>query len=179
MRRFLHRAISFVSLLALWLLLWGRVTPANVVGGTLAITFVLWIAPAGPKVAGSPEPGRFHPVATVIFAFIFLKELVLATWQVAVLVVLSNRVHSGVIRVQLAVRSPRIATVVANAVTLTPGTMTIDDEVNEDGIVLYVHALDVTDPSAIRQGVKTFEQLAVRSFGNRHDRGALKGEVTQ
>jgi multicomponent Na+:H+ antiporter subunit E len=178
-KRFLHRAISFVSLLALWLLLWGRVTPANVVGGTLVIAFVLWVAPAGPTVAGSSEPGRFHPIATAIFAIVFLKEIVLATWQVAVLVVVPNRVQSGVIRVQLAVRSPRIATVVANAVTLTPGTMTIDDELNDDGIVLYVHALDATDPSAIRQGVKAFEQLAVRSFGNRHDRDALKPEDTK
>ena len=177
MRRFLHRAVSFVSLLALWLLLWGRVTPANVVGGTLVIAFVLWVAPTGPTVAGSSEPGRFHPVATVIFAFVFLKELVLATGQVAVLVVVPNRVHSGVIRVQLAVRSPRIATVVANAVTLTPGTMTIDEEDTEDGIVLYVHALDATDPVAVRQGVKKFEQLAVRSFGNQHDRDAFKPEV--
>lgn len=179
MRRFLHQAISFVSLLALWLLLWGRVTPANVVGGSIVIAFVLWAAPTGPAVAGSSEPGRIHPLSTAIFALVFLKELVLATWQVAVLVVVPDRVQSGVIRVQLAVRSPRIATVVANAVTLTPGTMTIDDEVNDEGIVLYVHALDATDPSVIRQGVKTFEQLAVRSFGNRHDRDALEREVTK
>ena len=177
MRIFLHRSIAFLSLLALWLLLWGRVTPANLVGGVLVIAFVLWIAPAGPAVAGASDPGRFHPVATAIFAIVFFKELMLATWQVAVLVVMPNRVHSGVIRVQLAVHSPRIATVVANAVTLTPGTMTIDEQFNDDGIVLYVHALDATDPSAIRQGVKTFERLAVRSFGNRHDRDALNSEV--
>ena len=177
MRRFLHRAISFLSLLALWLLLWGRITPANVVGGTLVIAFVMWVAPAGPTILVASDPGRFHPIAALIFAVVFLKELVLATGQVAVLVVVPNRVHSGVIRVQLAVRSPRIATVVANAVTLTPGTMTIDDEFTDDGIVLYVHALDATDPGAVRQGVNTFERLAVRTFGNRHDRDALKSEV--
>lgn len=179
MKDVLHRVISFLLLLAVWLLLWGRVTPANVVGGVLVIWFVLWIAPSGPIVSGSYEPGRLHPVSAIIFSLIFLKELVLATWQVAVLVVIPGRVHSGVIRVQLAVRSPRIATVVANAVTLTPGTMTIDDEVNDEGFVLYVHALDATDPSGIRKGVKKFEQLAVRSFGNRHDRDALMREVSR
>ncbi len=177
MRRFLHRAISFLSLLALWLLLWGRITPANVVGGALVIAFVIWVAPAGPTVLDASDPGRFHPIAALVFALVFLKELVLATGQVAVLVVVPNRVHSGVIRVQLSVRSPRIATVVANAVTLTPGTMTIDDEFTDDGIVLYVHALDATDPVAVREGVKKLEQLAVRSFGNRQDRDAVKPEV--
>ena len=166
--------MPFFSLLGLWLLLWGRVTPANVVGGALVIVLIFWIAPIGPNVEVPSDRGRFHPVAALVFSAVFLKELVIATWQVAVFVMAPDRVRSGVVRVQLDVRSTRIATVVANAVTLTPGTMTIDDEVTEAGIVLYVHALDASDPEGIRKSVKAFERLAVRSFGTRCDRDALR-----
>ena len=167
-------AMPFFALLGLWLLLWGRVTAANVVGGVLVIALIFWIAPAGPVVEVPSDRGRLHPVAALVFGVVFLKELVIATWQVAVFVMAPERVRSGVVRVQLDVRSTRIATVIANAVTLTPGTMTIDDEVTEAGIVIYVHALDATDPEGIRQSVRVFERLAVRSFGSRSDRDALR-----
>ena len=179
MKNLIRRAIPVVGLLGLWLLLWGRITPGNLVGGVLVIAFILWIAPSGPKVEVPSDHGRLHPLAATVFALYFLKELVIATWQVAVFVVVPDRVCSGVIRVQLDINSIRIATVIANAVTLTPGTLAIDDEVTDAGIVLYVHALDSTDPQAIRRGVKQFERLAVRSFGSKSDRDALNSRSAQ
>lgn len=179
MRRLLLPIASFVALLVLWLLLWGRVTSANVLGGVLVIGFVLWIAPIGPKVDSPSDRGGIHPLSLIHFAVVFMKELIVATWQVAVLVVLPERARPGVIRVQLFTHSPRIATVVANAVTLTPGTMTIDDRSTANGIVLSVHALDASDPESIRSGVRIFERLAILSFGSREERAAFKSEVAQ
>lgn len=172
------QSLRVVALLGLWLLLWGRITVANVTGGLLVILLLLVIAPTGPGSTMAEDRGRFHLVATVIFGAVFFKALIVATWQVAVVVMFPSRVKAGVIRVPLSVRSPLIGTVVANAVTLTPGTMTIDEHQSEDGIILFVHALIADDPEKIRQDVWDFERYAVASFGSARDRTAVlrKGE---
>jgi len=179
MRALWSRLLQLASLLGLWLLLWGRVTVANVVGGVLVIGLVLLVAPTGPGVTASEDRTRFRPISAVIFAAVFLKALVVATWQVAVVVVFPSRVRSGVVRVPLSVRSPLVATAVANAVTLTPGTMTIDELQSGDGVVLFVHALIADDPDKIREDVWVFERHAVKSFGSTRDREAIFRKTEQ
>ena len=64
---------------------------------------------------------------------------------------------------------------VADAITLTPGTMTVDVFDTDDGpAVLYVHALEVADPEAIRADGLRLEGLAVRAFGSRADRERME-----
>ena len=52
---------------------------------------------------------------------------------------------------------------VANAITLTPGTMTIEVSDDETPIVLYVHVLGLGDPESIREDGWKFEELAVNA----------------
>ncbi|MEZ5251600.1 MAG: Na+/H+ antiporter subunit E [Ilumatobacteraceae bacterium] len=49
------------------------------------------------------------------------------------------------IEVRLATRSRLVTTVVGNAITLTPGTMTLDVRHDDDGYVLDVHVLGTVD----------------------------------
>lgn len=70
--------------------------------------------------------------------------------------------------------SEGIVTVVANAVTLTPGTLTVDVHEPDDGTpaVIYVHVLQFDDVESVRADVLRLERLAVRAFGtkqHRHD----------
>ncbi|MEY4130307.1 MAG: hypothetical protein RLZZ31_431 [Actinomycetota bacterium] len=166
--------LRFVALLILWLLLWGRITPASVVGGFCVIAFVLAVAPAGPGKTAPQDHGRLSLIGVVVFAVVFAKALVIATWQVAVAVVFPNRVKAQIVKVQLTARSPLIGTTVANAVTLTPGTMTIDEQQTEDGIVLWIHALMVDDPEDICRDVRDFERYAVAAWGSKEDRQRLQ-----
>ena len=52
---------------------------------------------------------------------------------------------------------------VANAISLTPGTLTI--EVATDPNVLYVHVLHLHDIDAVRRDVTRLERSVLRAFG--------------
>ena len=61
--------------------------------------------------------------------------------------------------------SGRLATLVANAITLTPGTLTIDARGRP--AVLYVHVLSFDAVEATRAEVEDLERRIVRAFGTR------------
>ena len=58
----------------------------------------------------------------------------------------------GIVAVPLDTRSAVENTLLANIVTLTPGTMSID--LSPDGKTLYVHVLDMDSPDAVRKNIK-------------------------
>jgi multicomponent Na+:H+ antiporter subunit E len=82
------------------------------------------------------------------FLGLFLRELVLSALRVAWLVVQPKpRLHPGIIAYPLTVTTDAQITLLANMITLTPGTLSID--VSDDRRTLYVHAIDVTDREAL------------------------------
>ena len=76
---------------------------------------------------------------------LFVEELVRSAWRVAVLV-LSPRlvVRPGILAYPLTVDRDIEITLLANLITLTPGTLSVD--VSDDRRTLFVHALDCADP---------------------------------
>lgn len=175
-------AARVVVLLVIWVALWGEPTVGNFLSGLLVVALITWLFPTGPGRLPSEHEGMFRPLAALHYAAFFAWALVKATWDVALTVLSpSSRLAEAVVAVPLRSRSPVIATMVANSITLTPGTMTIevDDGVLEDGsasadgddhIVLYVHVLGLGDVESIRADGLAFERLAVRAFGSRADR---------
>jgi multicomponent Na+:H+ antiporter subunit E len=119
------------------------------------------------------RPGHVivRPVAAAKFAAYFLSKLVVATLVVARTVVRPHdRIRNGIVAVPLTGCSEAVVTLIADAISLTPGTLTL--EVRRDPLTLYVHALDVRDVAALRHEIRTLEVLAVRAFG---DADALAG----
>ena len=81
-------------------------------------------------------------------AILFLKELVLSAVRVARLVLTpSMRIRPGFIAFPLTTNRPVEITLLANMITLTPGTLSVD--VSDDGKTLYVHAIDVPDKDVL------------------------------
>ncbi len=77
---------------------------------------------------------------------VFLYELVLSALRVSITVLrpdMKQVVRPAIIAVPLTVKSDAEITLLANMITLTPGTLSID--VSDDRKVLYVHALTVDD----------------------------------
>ena len=97
-------------------------------------------------------------------AGIFVRELLLSGWRVAKLV-MSPRMDlkPGIFAYPLSVDRDFEITLLANMITLTPGTLSVD--VSEDRRTLYVHALDCSDVEAsiaeIRNG---FERKIEEAF---------------
>src|SRR5690606_30126752 len=126
-------------LVGVWLALWGDVSAANVLSGILvatAVTFGFAAVRSGTVVV--------RPLRVARFVLLFVYKLIEASLVVARTVVAPrHRIHSGIIAVPLQDCSDAIATLVADAISLTPGTLTLD--VRRQPLTLFIHALDVRD----------------------------------
>ena len=93
------------------------------------------------KVAMKP-----YYVARLIVSF--LVELALSNIAVA-RVVLRPRldIRPGIVAFRTTLHSDLAITFLANMITLTPGTLTID--VSEERSTLYIHTLNVSDPEEV------------------------------
>lgn len=138
-------------LLALaWAALTGHFTLLNLTLGFAIGYVILYLATrtVGPT-------GYFGQVRDVIgFTFFFMWELLQANIRVAYYVMAPiDRMRPGIAAVPLDLRSDAAITVLANVITLTPGTLSLD--VSTDRRVLYVHAIWIEDVSSFRRAVKS------------------------
>ena len=63
----------------------------------------------------------------LLYAFVFLFEMAKANLQVAYLVLHPKMpIHPGIVRVKTGIQSELGRTFLANSITLTPGTLTVD-----------------------------------------------------
>jgi multicomponent Na+:H+ antiporter subunit E len=160
-------------LTAVWVGLWGSVTAANVLGGlavALVLVRLLPLAPSGP--AGVVDPG-----AAVRFVGRFVVDLCVSTWQVAAIVLRPRRaLRQGVLAVPVPGASDALLTLLGNAISLTPGTLTLD--VDRTSSTLYVHALDLGEgPDGVRQQRQDLQDqaaAAVRAVGSAEARARLR-----
>jgi multicomponent Na+:H+ antiporter subunit E len=98
----------------------------------------------------SPQP--WNPWRWFVLGVIFMRELLLSS--IAVMrVTLSPgfAMRPGVIAVPLRLRSAAGVTLLADMVTLTPGTTAL--HVSEDRSILYVHAMEVESAEALRRDI--------------------------
>lgn len=159
-RRTLLGVPLFVVLVGAWLLLQGEVTAANVLGGaTLALALVVLF-----PVSAAVVHHRLHPWAFVKFLGFVLWSLVLSSWEVIKIVVRPTpaNLRAGIVRVRLEHESPLTATIVANAVTLTPGTMTLTARL--EPAELHIHVLGLADAEEFRASVHDLERRTVAAL---------------
>ena len=107
--------------------------------------------------AASPvlKPTRyFHRVNRLVgFIFYFAWLVIEANVKVARAVLSpSLPIRPGIIAVPLETEKEAQVVLVANLVTLTPGTLSMD--ISKDRRTLYVHALDASDPDAVRRDIR-------------------------
>jgi multicomponent Na+:H+ antiporter subunit E len=164
----IRRLPAFVWLVALWVALWGELTAANVLVGMVVAAAVKTVLPrAEPGPAGTIRPLR----AARYFAY-FLYKLVEANLLVAWEVVRpGTHINLGIVAVPIRGASDVVITTVANSISLTPGTLTI--EVRRDPATLYVHVLHIRTVEDTRTEIYYLEYLALRAFAHR-----LVGDVS-
>ena len=186
----LRSATRFVVLVLVWVSLWGEPTVGNLTSGVLVAAAVSWLFPTGPRVVTAEDEGTPRFVAGVRFLVVFAGALVVATWEVVRDVLRPRlRLAEAIVAVPLVSHSPVIATLVGNAISLTPGTLTVEiggvskrrpvpaaSAADDDGspVVLYVHVLNLTDAETIRADGRRFERLAVSALGSNEDRRRIR-----
>jgi len=113
---------------------------------------------ARPLFRGSPYFRRVWRVLRLVG--LFLYELVVSSLRVVWDVVTPrHRSRPGIIAMPLAARSDAEILLVANLISLTPGTLSLD--VSPDRRTLYVHAMFVDDPERLRRDLKEGMERAV------------------
>jgi multicomponent Na+:H+ antiporter subunit E len=135
-------------LAGIWMAMTGLSATQLIIGFVLGY-FVLWISP------GMAQRSRyFQRVGQALrFAGFFLRELTIATARVAYDVLTPTPyMKPAVLGIPLDVETDAEIAMLAIVITLTPGTLALD--VSSDRKTLYVHAMYVTDPEAIRRDIK-------------------------
>ena len=145
-------------LFALWILLWGELSVANVASGAVVVPLITWLF-----VARMGRRFLVRPWGALLLGAHVGWSLVVSSLQVAraVLSPTPGRTATSVQTVVLAGGSPLVASVVANLITLTPGTLTLD--VDPGTLALSVHVLGEVDPADFRDGVLDLERRVVRA----------------
>lgn len=99
-------------------------------------------------------------------ALLFLYELVLSSVKVMALVLsprMNKTLQPAIVALPLRVKSDMEITLLANLITLTPGTLSVD--VAEDRSVLYVHAIVAPDKLGLISDISTgFEAKIIEVF---------------
>ncbi|MFP5331493.1 MAG: Na+/H+ antiporter subunit E [Acidimicrobiia bacterium] len=155
----MQRTISLVWLAAVWVMLWESLTWANVLGGVVVALMVLRVVPSH-RVGGRVG---FRPVAFLRLLGHFGVQLVVAaaklSWEIFTP---RNTINPAVVTVHLSTDVPGILAMVANMVSLIPGTVTLD--VDPDRRTLTMHVLHLTTLDAARAAVLVLERLALQAF---------------
>jgi len=139
-----------IGLATAWAALMGAFDATTLAAGYAVGYLVLWATQPtlGPS---AYVMGVGRAVAFVVF---YLVELVWSSIQVAIDVCRPRlRMCPGVVGLPLRARTDAEITVLANLISLTPGTLSLD--VSPDRRVLYVHAMDLAEgPDALRAEIR-------------------------
>jgi multicomponent Na+:H+ antiporter subunit E len=106
-------------------------------------------------------PNRWNLFAWLALGALFLRELILSAWDVLRATLAPRlRARSAIIAVPLEIQSDAGITLMADMVTLTPGTTSL--HVSEDRRTLYVHAMHAESPEAVAASIRNGFEAATR-----------------
>ena len=144
-----NRFLANLLLTFIWVALTGGFTFANIFFGFCLSYFVLFVI-----TRGGSRARYFRLVPKLInFFFYFLYQLIKANVQVAWEVGTPKLYMTpGIVGVPLDVQSDAQITLLANMITLTPGTLSLD--VSEDKKVLYVYSMYITNRDEFIRDIK-------------------------
>jgi multicomponent Na+:H+ antiporter subunit E len=151
--------VRYAGLVALWVGLYGEISAANVAGG-IAVASVVWFSTRD----RGEQRVQIRPLGALFLVAFMLVNLVRSSIRVlmAVWFPTPERTLAHVQTARLVSGSPTVAAVVANLITVTPGTMTV--EVADDACEIQVHVLGTVTTEAFVQSVAELEQRVVKAF---------------
>lgn len=148
----------------IWVLLWGEVSTANLLWGLVAGSVTLWIVPIEHKTHRLPV--RAVPMARfgLVFLWSLIKASAVVAWEI---VTPGSAINEGLVAIPLRTTSPGLMTLIANTISLTPGTLTL--ETRTDPPTLYVHVLHLRDIDDARADIHRLEDVVLRAFAEHPD----------
>ena len=135
-----HPILSAVTL-AVWLLLWDGFSAGLVMMGlVVSLTLPHFAHRFWPD---APEVKNFRVL--LVYTVVFLWDILVANISVAILIMKpTSSLRPTFLEIPLDVEHPFLITLLANTISLTPGT--VSTNVSGDRRTLLVHCLDCEDP---------------------------------
>lgn len=147
----------------LWMVLQDSYRLDNFVAGLIIGAIMLLIFPTPENrliIFRIKGIGGFFPWLrkAIHLTLYFVWELLKSNWGLARMVLSPGpKLTPGVLAMELRVRQPGQIALLANMITLTPGTLAIDVSKNND--TMYIHCIDASDPEGALQSCRRFEDL--------------------
>ncbi|MFO8055219.1 MAG: Na+/H+ antiporter subunit E [Bacteroidales bacterium] len=156
--------IAFISLFVFWLIITFSLTPENIITGIVAallatILFRKHLIRINRKIL---QPMRYFWF--VVYLFIFIWEVLKANFDVAYRVIHpALPIKPGIVRVPLEVSSAIARTMLANSITMTPGTISVDI-VGDDIFVHWIYVKTDKPEDYSRKVSGRFEKYIKKIF---------------
>ena len=155
----------WLTLMAIWLMANASLSMQVVVAGVIVTTLVSLMSSS---IGAAFEDMRLTPRGIYYFLLylgVFLWELTKANLNMARIVLSPEiAIHPGIVKIRTHLKSPTGRMVLANSITLTPGTLVV--AIEEDA--LFVHWIDVTaqdTEAATRRIAAKFERYLKFAYG--------------
>jgi multicomponent Na+:H+ antiporter subunit E len=155
---------TWVLLMLVWYAFTLSLQPAEIIAGLIVTFIVSWLNYNSFTCCGLKllHPGKLWLI--VQYLYVFLVALVKSNFHVAAIVISPTiNVNPGIVKFKTNLKSDFAKMVLANSITLTPGTLSVD--VIEDEF--YIHWLEVTEytEAGIFQSIAAdFENKLVKIF---------------
>ena len=152
-----RRLLTIALLVGAWCALWGEVSIANVLSGTL-------VAVGATVFSGvDRSAGGLRIVPLLHFVWLVAVDLVVSTVNVAwEILTPTDYTDEAIITVDTPVASRSHFLMLVVAITVTPGTAVVDSD--GDTGRLYLHVLHAEKSDEIRQHVRQLADLACRAL---------------
>ena len=148
------RLLYWTTLLfTLWLILSSNLQMANIFIG-LGISF--FVALLYTKMFQHKEFEMINPFWFGVYLLVLLKNLILSNFKVAKRTLSKDmKLNPAIVAVKTELDSEWKKLLLANSITLTPGTLTLDVK----GDMLYIHTIECKDIQTKENITKEFEQI--------------------
>ncbi len=150
MRIFLWTIILF----GMWMILSSNLEVANIIIG---LTLSIVIAFIYTKMFTHEKLHIINPYYFAIYIVILIKNLIISNIQIAIKVLSADmKLNPKVVEVKTSLESDWKKLLLANSITLTPGTITLDIE----GDTLFIHTIECKGDK--EQITKEFEEIIAK-----------------
>lgn len=173
----IHKLVLAVVLFAFWMILSGRTETKFVVYGIITAVITTWLTYPLLLVPGKDGSKRYYVFGVsvpkfIMYFFWLMWQLALA--NIDVLMATTGQelgIDPKVVRFYFKVDNPMAAVVLANSITLTPGTVTLN--VTDDGLY-EIHALTKGAAAGLLDG--SMQKKVAELYGEKFDYAVAESE---
>lgn len=163
--RIYRKGFLVFLIFAIWLILAGTETYSIVVGLVCSVLIVLFFGDINIQNEWNfKKPLRY--LWFFYYAIIFIYEVIKANLDVAYRILLSDMpIKPGIVKVKTNLRTDAGLTILANSITLTPGTLSVD--IDKENGYIYVHWIyvrDINSEEATKRIAMKFEKILSKIF---------------